>query len=264
MALSLDSISRGRARKAPRITLLGVEGVGKSTWAAGAKNAVFIPTKGEQGLDEIDCAKFPPVQTFGELIETLGVLYRDDHDFNTVIVDSASALEPLVWDHVSRAAGVDSIERVDGGYGKGYVKALDDWRELMAGLDALRDEKGMASILIGHVKTKEFNDPEADPYTTYTFDIQDKAANALYRWSDCVLFANFKKAAVVKNDAGFNKKVSRATGTGQRVLLTEKRPAHPGKNRYGLPYELPLDPAKFWALLESQPESAPAAKLAIA
>lgn len=262
MALSLESISRGKARKAPRIVLLGTEGVGKSTWAAGADNPIFIPTKGEQGLDEIDCAKFPAVQTFSELIDAMGVLYRDDHDFKTVVIDSASALEPLVWDHVCRGAGVDSIEKVNGGYGKGYVESLGMWREVMAGLDALRDEKGISAILIGHVKTKEFSDPETDSYTTYVFDVQDKAASTLYRWADCVLFANFKRAVVIKNDAGFNKKVSRATGTGQRVLLTEKRPAHPGKNRYQLPYEMPLEPAKFWALLAEsqaiQPEMQPA------
>lgn len=257
MALSLDSISTGRARKAPRIVLLGVEGVGKSTWAAGANHPVFIPTKGEQGLDEIDCAKFPAVQSFKELIEAMGVLYQDDHAFKTVVIDSISALEPLIWDHTCQVNNVDSIEKVGGGYGKWKNETLPYWREVMNGLDALRDEKGIASILIGHVKTKEFNDPEADPYTQYQSDLTDNAANSMYRWADCVLFANFKRAAVVKNDAGFNKKMSRATGTGQRILLTEKRPAHPGKNRYQLPYELPLDPAKFWGLLESSQASVP-------
>ena len=78
------------------------------------------------------------------------------------------------------------------------------------GLDALRDEKNMGSILIGHVKTKEFNDPESDPYTTYMFDINEKAANAVYRWADLVAFCNFKRAIVTKTDAGFNKTRSRA------------------------------------------------------
>jgi hypothetical protein len=258
MALSLESISKGRARKAPRIVLLGVEKVGKSTFAAGAETPIFLPMKGEQGIDELDCAKFPAAQTYDDVIDAIGVLYREDHDYKTVVLDSASALEPLVWDKVCKTEGVASIEKVGGGYGKGYTETLRYWREIMDGLDALREERNIASILIGHVKAKEFNDPEADPYTTYWFDINEKAANALYRWADCILFANFKRAIVQKNDAGFNKKVSRATGTGQRLLLTEKRPAHPGGNRFSLPYELPLDWQKFREALDGKAAATPA------
>lgn len=256
MAISLQSISTGKARKAPRIVLLGVEKVGKSTFGAGADSPVFLPMKGEQGIDELDCAKFPPAQSFDDVIDALRVLYEEKHDYKTVVMDSSSAAEPLIWDKVCRSVSpaVESIEKVGGGYGKGYIEALRYWREIMDGLDALRDERGMSSIIIGHVKAKEFNDPEADPYTTYTFDVNDRAANAMYRWADAILFAGFKKAIVQKHDAGFNKRTARATGTGQRVLLTEKRPAHPGGNRYGLPYELPLDFAKFAEALK-QPDA---------
>lgn len=250
MALSLESISKGKARLAPRIVLLGVEKVGKSTFAAGAESPIFIPTKGEQGTDELDVAKFPTASSYADVIEALGVLYQSDHPYKTVIIDSASTLEPMLWDETCKRNAADSIEKVGGGYGKGYTEALKQWRELMDGLDALRMDKGMASILIGHVVASEFNDPEADPYTTYSFDINKKAAAAINRWADCILFANFKKAIVQKTDAGFNKSNARAVGTGQRTLYTEKRPAHPGGNRYGLPYEMKLSWPDFRAALD--------------
>lgn len=240
MAISLQSISNGKARKAPRIVLLGVEKVGKSTFASQADNAIFIPMKGEKGIDEIDCAKFPPCQNYAEVIESLGVLYRDEHEYQTVVLDSASAMEPLIWDNACRVAGVDSVEKIGGGYGKWKNETLRYWREISDGLDALREDRGIASVLIGHVKTKEFNDPETDPYTQYQFDVTDNAANMLYRWADAILFANFKKALVQKTETGFNKSTRRAAGSGQRALFCEKRPAHPGGNRYQLPYELPL------------------------
>lgn len=254
MALSLSSITTGKLRKPPRVVLLGVEGVGKSTTAAQSPKTIFIPMKGERGLDEIDAAKFPPCNNYEALIEAITTLYQEDHDYQTVAIDSASALEPLIWDKVCRDNNnAESIEKVNGGYGKGYVEALKLWREVMDGLDALRDEKNMGSILIGHVKTKEFNDPESDPYTTYMFDINEKAANAVYRWADLVAFCNFKRAIVTKTDAGFNKTKSRATGSDQRLMYTTKRPAHPGKNRYALPYELPLSwPALLEAIEKSR------------
>ncbi len=252
MALSLESISKGRAIKAPRIVLLGVEKVGKSTFGSQSDSPIFIPMKGEQGIDGLDVAKFPPAQTYEDIIDAIRILYQDQHDYKTVVLDSTSAAEPIIWDKACKAAGVDSIEKVGGGFGKGYVEVLKFWREIMDGFDALRDDRGMTTVLIGHVKAKEFNDPEADPYTTYMFDVHDKTANSLYRWADCILFAGFKKAIVQKSDAGFNKTKSRATGSGQRVLYTEKRPAHPGGNRYSLPYELPLSWSKFMEALASK------------
>jgi hypothetical protein len=255
MAISLSSITKGVAVKAPRIVLIGVEGVGKSTFAAAAPGSVIIPMRDERGVDQIDAAKFPAVNSYAELIEALGVLYKEQHDYSTVVIDSASALQPMIWAAVCEAAGAKKIEEVGGGYGKGYTYALDLWRDLTQALDALRDDKGIGSILIGHVVTSEFADPEADPYTTYEWDIHKKAAAQLYRWADAVLFANYEKAAVVANDAGFNKKTRRAAGTGKRALYTEKRPAHPGKNRYGLPYKLPLDWAAFHAAMSPTAEA---------
>lgn len=247
MALSLASISHGRAIKAPRVILLGVEKVGKSTLASQADAPIFIPMKGEQGIDQINCAKFPPAMNYDDIIESIGVLYREEHDYKTVVIDSTSAAEPLIWEKVCKAENSPSIEKVGGGYGKGYIETLRYWREIMDGLDALREERGMGCILIGHVKAKEINDPEADNYTAYIFDIQDRAANALYRWADAVLFTTYKKAIVQKTEAGFKKTTSRATGTGQRVIYTEKRPSFPAGNRYGLPFEMKMD----WAEIKS-------------
>lgn len=246
MAFNLESVSKGKARKAARILLLGVEGVGKSSWAAQSDSPLFLPMKGEQGIDELDVPKTPKINSYADLMDVIAALYQDDHEYKTIVIDSASALEPLVWDETcARNGNAESIEKIGGGFGKGYVEALKVWRELTEGLDALREDKNIGCILIGHVITAEFNDPETDPYTTYTFDVNKKSAAWLYRWADCILFANFKRAAVQKTETGFNKSTRRAVGTGQRFLYTEKRPAHPGKNRYQLPYELPLDFSKF-------------------
>ena len=47
----LENIRRGRESKPPRILAYGVEGVGKSTFAAAAPNPIFVQT--EDGLGEI-------------------------------------------------------------------------------------------------------------------------------------------------------------------------------------------------------------------
>jgi hypothetical protein len=244
----LSQITRGKTMQPPRILLLGVEKIGKSSWGSQAPEAVFVPVKGEQGLDRIDCRKFPVAGSFADVMGCLTVLATEEHIFGTVVVDSTSALEPLVWERTCEDNKAASIEKVGGGFGKGYVEALKYWRQMQAALDLLREQRGMAVILIGHVKVKTFNDPLTDPYDTYTFDLQDRAANLLYRWADAILFANYKTYARTVAQAG-DKKTVHAVGGTERAVFTEKRPAHPGGNRYSLPYELPFSFAAFQAAL---------------
>lgn len=244
MSFDLNSITRGAQLRPPRMILLGVEKIGKSTFAAGADNPIFLPIKREEGIDAIDVAKFPTAMTFDDVMAAITTLYQEDHDFGTIVIDSASALEPVIWEAVCKAENAASIEKVGGGYGKGYTEALGRWMDLMNALDALRTHRNMASIMIGHVKVKRFDDPLGDSYDQYQFDIHEKAANALFRWADSIGFAN-TKTAVKKEDVGFSKEKKRGVDvTGARYLFTRKTPAHPGGGRgaYGqLPYELPLD-----------------------
>jgi len=272
MSITLASISKGQVLRAPRIIVLGVEKIGKTTFSCGSRfdtngklvevginKPVIIPVKGEEGADSLDVGKFPPCQSYNEIMECIGVLYEDDHEYGTVVLDSASAMEPLVWDAVCQAHNVDSIEKVMDGYGKGYTEATHHWRSVLNGLDALREHKGMASIIIGHVKVKRFDDPTTESFDQYQFDIHSSSANLMFRWADVILFAN-TKVVVKKEDAGFNKKVKRGKDitNGQRFLFTQKRPAHPGGGRgvYGqLPYELPLDWAAFEAAIAAEQEA---------
>lgn len=247
MGFDLNNIKKGVEHKAPRIVLLGVEKIGKSTFAAGAESVIFLPIKGEEGVDDLDVAKFPRAETFDDVLEAVTTLIRDEHEYKTFVIDSASALEPVIWSNLCEESNCDSIEKVGGGYGKGYIEAANKWRSLMDGLDRLRS-KGISVILIGHVKVKRFDDPLGASFDQYQFDLHEKVHLALQRWADSILFAN-SETIVKTEDVGFNKE--KKTGkdlTGARWLFTQKRPGHPGGGRgvYGrLPYKLPLDWAAF-------------------
>jgi len=246
MAFDLASITSGKCTRAPRIILLGVEKIGKSTFAATAPSAVVLPIKGEEGIDDINVGKTPTCNTYAEAEGWLYSLGRDKHSYQTVVIDSSSTLEPLIWKHTCEKHGnVDSIEKVMGGYSKGYVEATGIWRQLTEIFDALRVERNMASIIIGHVKVKRFDDPIGGSYDTFQWDINEKASSLLYRWADAILFAN-TKTVVMSEDIGFNKEKKRGVNAfqNQRFLYTQKRPSHPGGGRgaFGrVPYEMPLD-----------------------
>lgn len=254
MSFDLNSIKRGAEIRPPRVVLLGVEKIGKSTMAAGADNPIFIPIKQEEGIDDLDVARFPVAENFNQVISALRSLYKEKHDFKTVVIDSASALEPVIWEHTCEVEQVKSIEKVGGGFSKGYTEALTYWSQLTHALDRLRADKGMAAILIGHVKVKMFNNPLGESFDQYQFDIHDKAANQIVRWADSILFANTKTFTKAE-DVGFGKKQKRGLDTGQRFVFTQKTPGHPGGGRgvFGrIPYELPLSWDAFREAVKNQ------------
>jgi hypothetical protein len=59
-----------------------------------------------------------------------------------------------------------------------------------------------------------------------------------------VLFANYR-VSTVKSDVGFNRKVTPALGSGERLLHSAERLAFLAKNRYALPETLEMS----WAAL---------------
>lgn len=232
MAFDLKSIRKNDAIAAPRVMVYGVEGIGKSTFAAGSPNPIFILT--EDGLGSLAVDHFPIAKSTADVLSAIDTLYTQEHGFNTVCIDSLDWLENILWREVE--AKHDAKELA---YGKGAIIAAEKWREILDGLNALRNERGMAVILIAHTTIKRFDSPETEPFDRYQPKLQDRSNALIREWCDAVLFANYK-TVVKKDDVGFNKTVARGITTGERLLHTSERPAYMAKNRYSLPESIPL------------------------
>ncbi len=235
MAISLASLRRGGDTRPPRILGYGVAGIGKTTFATEAPHPIVVQT--EDGLGSIAVPTFGLLRSFDEVMQAIGSLYDEEHAFQTVVVDSLDWLEPLIWQHTAQQHNQPNIEAF--GYGKGYLAALDNWRAVLEGLNALRDERGMAVILLAHAEIKRFDSPETEPYDRYQPKLHVRASALVQEHVDAVLFANYR-ISTLKSDAGFGKKVVRGVSGGDRLLHTVERPAFLAKNRFGLPETLPL------------------------
>jgi hypothetical protein len=229
----LSTISRGKRPRHIFALLYGVDGIGKSTMCSHAPNPVFLGA--EKGTEQLDVARFPQTDSIGELLSQIRALQTEKHDFNTVVLDSLDWVEPLIWKTVCQEGKVDTIEQYAGGYGKGYVRALDLWRTLIKELSALNER--MHVLLIGHAQIKSFQDPELPTaYDRYQLKINDKAAALVREAADAVLFARFETELVKVNGSK-----ARAYGEGNRIMYTESRPGWDAKNRFNLPFSMPLD-----------------------
>ncbi len=221
-------IQKGIQNKPPRLILHGPHGIGKSTFGAQAPNPIFIPT--EDGLTNIDVDRFPQPSTLADVWEYIGLLLNESHDYQTVVIDTADWFETLVFKSVCADAKVSSIEKI--GYSKGYIHALSYWDQLIRGMERLRDEKGMITLLLAHNEIKPFSPPDNDPYDRWQIKLHKTAAAKVEEWADAVLMANFKV---------FVKKSEKRAVGGERVIYTQPTPAWRAKNRYNLPEEIDFD-----------------------
>ena len=248
MAFDLSSIKRGPDLKPPRLFLYAVEGIGKTTFAASAQKPIFIQT--EDGLGGLDAARFPMVERIDDVRNAIGTLYQQEHEFETVVLDSADWLEQIIAKEIE-----STHEAKDLAYGKAALKQAEVRRELLDGLNALRNERGMAVILIGHCQIKRFDSPETEPYDRYMPKLQERSSALVREWADAVLFANYR-TVVKTTDVGFKKEVSRGITTGERLLYTTEKPAYMAKNRYALPDSMPLSWADLSNAIAGRAQSA--------
>lgn len=218
----LETITRGKTFGAPRILLYGMEGIGKSTFAANFPDPVFVQT--EDGLGNIDCAKFPLAQSAEDAFKQLDALRRSE--FQTVVVDSLDWLERLIWDQVAKDAKVDSIEKI--GYGKGYVIALTYWRKILDVLTALHAQNKIV-LLLAHAVAEDYTDPEVANLKRFTPRLHKTARSLIAEYVDVILLAT-RQYGAAKGDAN-----------NPRIVRTEASPFQVAKSRYDVPAELPLD-----------------------
>ncbi len=242
MAISLASLRKVRADQPPRILIYGPEKMGKTTLASEFPAPVFLQTeRGESGDLELD-ALAPEgethLTTFEQVIDAIRALAAEDHGFQTVVLDSVSALQKLVWEKVCRDSNVKSIELAGGGYGKGYIAADNLWLEVLDGLNYLRNERRMAVVLVGHAIIGRFDDPETQSYSRYDIDLHKRAEALLKREVDAILLVK-KDVTIKTDDPKRTDSRVRADGGAQRWIYCEGKPAYTAGNRYGMPERIP-------------------------
>lgn len=245
------AVRRGRLEVPFHVFLFGVEGVGKSSFAAGAPDPFFVSFEG--GTAHLDVERGEP-RTWQEAIAL--VRWAGAEKYRTIVLDTVNWLESLCHAHVCAEQKWSSIE--DPGYGKGYVAALNAWREMLADLERIW-QGGKNIILLAHAERKVFTNPEGGAWDRYEVAMHAKSAGLLKQWADAVLFAIHETTT--------KKEGQRTVGisTGAHVMHTAWSAAWDAKNRLNLPAELPLSWRAFAdAAAANGPERARALKEQIA
>ena len=240
--MDLKSLIKQRPQLPPRILIYTIPGWGKSTLAASMPSPVFIDI--EDGLSGLSVDSFPVPERYEQVEEYMRALINEDHKYKTVVVDTLSSLEKLIFAKVCKDHNKESVESF--GYAKGYVYAMQYWNKIIDGMDRLR-KKGVAPVLLAHSEIKTINDPIVDAYDKYILRLHRHPAAMITQWADNIFFGTHK-TVVTKQGEGFNQ-TAKGIGQGERVVFTEERPAFTAKSRMALPFEIDVPKTNGWSAI---------------
>ena len=213
-----------------RMNIQGTDGIGKSTFGAGADTPIFI--QAEDGLSFIDVPRFPQANTWEELLEQIKALVHEEQSYKTVVLDTTDAAAKLGEEYVCEKNGWSSAADPKAGYGAFYVAEENAWVHLLSGLNVLHTQKGMNVMLRSHVASKAYKDPELEPYDRWEMRCNKKVNSLIKDWVDFNLFANYETQLIKDGQK------ARGVSYGNRGLFTQFAAAYDAKSRLALPSKL--------------------------
>lgn len=230
----MPTMTKVRATLPPRVLIYSPPKIGKTTLASEFPSPVFLQV--EEGTPgDLELVSFGKLDSYGAVMDCIAALYSDDHDRQTVVLDSLDKLEPMVWQEACARNSWASIEAP--GYGKGYVEADRVWRDLLEGLNALRTDRGMAVVLIAHSTITTFPNPSGAEYPRWDVRLHKRALGIIQDEMDAILMLGHE-SAIKTEDSGFGQKRATATGGPARWIYCEGRPSHVAGSRYGMPEKI--------------------------
>lgn len=210
----------------------GPHGVGKSTALSKLNDAVFINI--EDGLGSIEVDTLGECNSYDDFKNQVEWLLDNEHGKKVLVIDSVTELEILVRKHLIDKWKAKGIEDVDGGFGKGYTYAAEEFLSIMQMMRALRDEKKMHIIFIGHEKVVECNLPGSEKYDKVTVNLNKKILSNFSNMVDNMLYCRFVNDTK-QEDRGFGNTQNVAIGDeSRREMVAQKIPQADCKNRIGL------------------------------
>lgn len=261
MGKILESTKAQKKHTGLRIFMYAPPKFGKSRWAANIPNHIFANI--EDGLKAIpNAVATSKLETYDDFCELIGELSTENHEYQTLIIDTVDWLEVLISRDIVKKMGNPAYKTIeDIPFGKGYPLLVSETRKLITqGLEYLVSEKGMNIICLAHSDRKTINPPVGDSYDYYApklygkKDKNDTTLSAWTEWSDIIGFG-YTKIYTKTAGSGFSEN-KQAVGGEKYLYLSDKNPAFLAGSRYNMPNEIPFTWEAFCeALAQSNNEN---------
>lgn len=220
------------------ITIIGDAGLGKTSLAASFPKPIFI--RSEDGLRSIPEKMmpdaFPLIKSVDDLWAQLTGLIREDHDYQTLVIDTVTTLDTIFTDHVldSDPKKPKSLNQAHGGYGAGRDMIASLHRRVRNAAGILMD-KGMNVVFVAHAETVRIEPPDANAYTKYAMRMNEKSTLPYVDNVDAIGFIRLETYVVGDGD------VKKAHSDGTRQMVCHAMAANVSKNRFGITEPITLE-----------------------
>lgn len=250
------NITTGVSRSGIRMIIAGQEKAGKTTLSCNAPGVLLIPL--EVGYAGVTVAKVPFIQKYEDVLqlvdEAIAYCTQGSFPYQTLVFDSATALERLQHDFIIRADPSSStpkgknksctMESAHGGYGKAYTMANTLMEDFLKKLDILSANFGINIILTCHVFSSKVVDPTVGEYDSWDLLLHTPKNQKTYgkrelitQWADIIGFL-YEPIYLVENTTGSGSRgISQNKG---KVLAVTRTPSYLAGNRFGMQGELPI------------------------
>jgi len=194
-----------------------------------------IVIRAEDGLQAIPNKErpdaFPVIHKADDIWEQLTALIKENHKYQTLVIDSVTALERLFIQHIvdSDPKKPKSINQALGGYGAGLSAVGAMHHRIRKACGILNENKNMHIVFVAHADTETIELPDTDPYTRYSLRLGKKSMAAYVDDSDLVAFLKLETHTV--GEEGERKK---ALSDGTRIAVCYATASNVSKNRYGI------------------------------
>ncbi len=230
-----------------RIGIHGAGGIGKTTLAMGAPSPIILDL--DKGAREVldrngkRCREVR-IETYQDVRDALHADIWSD--CQTIVIDSATALQELIVPHVldtvrhEKGQAVTCIEGY--GFGKGYTHVYDAWLLLLADLDA-HVAQGRHVVIVCHTVTAQCPNPEGEDYLRYEPDLQQppktgRVRDRIKAWLDHLFLIHYDIAI---------DKTGKAKGAGSRAIYCQEMPTFWAKSRRLVdPIPFPKGSTELW------------------
>jgi len=207
------------------IFIYGHPKIGKTTFAAGFPDAVFLATEAGHNALSIFKIDLPDWEAF---LEACRELAEGKHGFRNVIIDTVDNLWLLCRNHICAKNKIE--HEADLAYGKGYALILSEFTRVLTKLSMLP----YGLVLISHATVQEIQTRTGAMHKVVP-SLPDKPRKMILAMSDLVLYCD---QDLVRTDDGKQ--------TIRRVIRTQPNPNFEAGDRTGrLPEVIDLDYRKF-------------------
>lgn len=243
-----EAITSTAATLPDRLILYAPEKWGKTSFAAQAVDAVFLMSRGEDGILTLkrtgqvaeNVRHYPrPCESWAEVRKAVDGLVSRGPRPKTLVLDVMNGLAQLLSEQVVQQPPFN------GSWGKfyqfggqeGWRNCLPEWERFLGSLDRLR-ALGTAIIGLAHASVERVPNPSGLDYDRWQPALDKKQLwPATQRWADVIVFGGFEVFAEKADPQATRATKGKAHG-GKRILYCEPTPTVAAGSRHGLVGEI--------------------------